>query len=64
MRKTYRPASPAEESLVAKHLVKGETLFGVNDSQNLYAVRSPDGALRYIDGKTLKPSLLRRLLGA
>ena len=63
MRSAYRSARPDEEALVAKHLADGESLFGVNDSQAVYAVRQPDGALRFIDSKTVKPSLLRRLFG-
>ena len=61
MRTAYRPATPEEEEKLLPRLARGELLLGVNDSQELYAIRQADGALRFFDFKTATPSLFRRL---
>lgn len=63
MRNSFRQATPDEESLVAKHLSAGESLYGMIDSPSVFAIRQTDGALRYLDSKKVKPSFLQRLFG-
>lgn len=62
MRRFIRPATPEEENTVKSYIAKNEMLLGVHKDQDMYAVRQPDGAVRYIDFAVVKPTVTQRIV--